>query len=175
MKKNIPKYSQYIDVNLTNWKSHACGIVSLRMITDYYNYKYKKVAIDKTIKQGLVLHAYIPGIGWAYKGLIRTAKLYGCKGIFFDWKDIKTEDAYKKMIKYLIDGPIMVSIPKDFNEKNSSHLVVLESIKNDKVTLLDPATTNRDNVICSVTLEKFLLHWKKRILIIRPNIASPKK
>lgn len=200
--KRVPYYSQYLDVNVIDkkgriyknivdgyWFKRACGILSLKMVMDYWGrflVNYKKKPIMSLIWTGLSKNAFseLAG-GWYHRGLLEVAKDYGFQGRLFDWSGLKIENEKILLIlKNILKNqkPIIVSIYKNFNNKKSGHLIVLVGYRVDEFGNLkgfyfnDPASYSKiSKKYAFVKKNKFLNGWKKRAILIWPRKIKIKK
>jgi len=164
--KELPHYSQFLDVTKKGWKVRACGVASLAMILDHY--KQTETSIDELIDHGVSIGAYNKELGWIHSGIVNIAKHKGFKGERFDWKDIDTSVSFNKMSDHLKNGPIIASIHKNFNPTLSGHLVVITLKNNTHITIHDPIAKKREQIKKEIPINVFLAGWKKRIVVIRP-------
>ncbi|TSC52640.1 MAG: Uncharacterized protein LiPW41_10 [Parcubacteria group bacterium LiPW_41] len=166
--KKVPQYSQFLDVTKKGWKIRACGVASLAMVLDHYK-KNKKTSIDKLIDYGVSIGAHNKELGWIHSGIVNIAKHEGFKGERYDWRDIDANISFNKMNEYLKNGPIIASIHKNFNPKNSGHLVVVTSKNKSHITIHDPIARKREQIKREIPIDVFLTGWKKRIVVVRPK------
>jgi len=165
--KEIPRYSQFLDVTKKGWKIRACGVASLAMIIDHYK-KGGKTSIDTLIDHGVSIGAHNKELGWIHSGIVNIAKYKGFKGERYDWKDIDASVSFSRMNTYLENGPIIASIHKNFNPKLSGHLVVVTAKNNTHITIHDPIAKRREQIKKKIPIDIFIAGWKKRIIVIRP-------
>lgn len=163
----IPTYSQYLDVASADWQNRACGIVSLKMVMDFWGKKTKIIypTIDDLISK-YSKSTYISKVGWSHKGLVTIAKHLKLKGENFDWINYSAKDAFVLMETKLALAPVIASIYKNLNHRLPGHLIVITQIKNGKVFYNDPDSKTRNKIKCVASLQKFLEGWKRRIIII---------
>jgi len=163
--------SQFLDVKNKKWQNKSCGIISLKIVLSYWLGEKFNTSIEKLIKLGLKENAYLENIGWKHKGLAKIAEKFGLKAKNFDWFKENNSKAFKKFLKFLKKGPVIVSIYKNFKVGESSHLIV--AFKNDRkyIYILEPAAKKRNDIFQKINLKKFKAGWKKRIIFIFP----PKK
>jgi len=160
----FPLYSQHLDVSDKDWQNRACGIVALKTLLDYLD--VKSTGIDSLIKEGLEIGAYQDGVGWIHKGIVDLANMYGAQLQAYDWSSDTNEDAYKKLLESLGNGPLLISMYKDFNPNQSGHLAVLINIGEDNsLEILDPDSKERSHIRRRVSKEMFLRGWKKRAIV----------
>ncbi len=160
----VPFYSQFADISSPSWKKVGCGITSLAMVLDYY--QTEPVSVNELLKQGLKAGAYSNASGWSYSGLISVAKKHGLEGTTSDFGKSSMATALKEITKSLEGGPVIASIHYKFDPKNPiPHLVVINGISNGNIYYNDPAAKDGE---LKISLDKFLLAWKKRFIVIRP-------
>lgn len=172
MRNRFVPYSQFLDVQKKGWKIRACGVASLAMVLDYYG--KTRTSIDSLIDHGISIGAHNKELGWIHSGIVNIANHKGFIGERFDWSNIDKEIAFQKINSFLCEGPIIASIHKNFNPKLSGHLVVIKTKNKTHVSVLDPIARKREHIERSVPINIFLTGWKKRIIVIRPNIAKKK-
>ena len=162
-----PKLSQRIDVKSKYWKSRSCGIVSLKMIMDYWKKPAGGVGLAALIQNGVKIGAHDKRHGWRHKGLVNLAKKYGYQGQNYDWFKNSPQKAFLKLTKK-IGVPAIASIHSGLNPKKPGHLVVITGIRGKKIYYNDPDSAKRKHVAKVASIEKFLRGWKRRIIIVRP-------
>jgi len=166
-KRKIPSLSQFLDVPLARWKDRSCGTGALATVIGYWNGKVPD--LKKLHRQAIAQGAYLKGIGWRHKELAAVAARYGLSGENFDWAPESEMVAWKKFLASLRRGPIIASIWKDFKPGSSGHLIVVSAIKNGHVLYREPASKTRRGIYRQVSVKKFRIGWKKRIIVIHPN------
>ena len=159
----VTLYSQFLDVEDKNWKIRACGIVSLKVVLEYWGIKEN---IKDLIDLGLKKNAYISGVGWKHDGLVSVAKEFGFSGMNYDWFKDEPKDAFEKLLPNLEKYPVIASIYNNFKLGGSGHLVVLLGYQNGQIFFNDPDSKTRKGIQKKVGLEKFLTGWKRRIIVI---------
>jgi len=171
MKYEVPEYSQYLDIEDENWQGKTCGIVSFKMLIDYWldNPKTEPENFSELVEEGLGYAGYIPGVGWRHKELAQMAKGFGLDGESFDWNNEHADIAFNKTVVYLSRHPVMASIHRGLEEGGSGHLVVLTGYDDGKIFYNDPDSEKRSDVERDAPLEKFLSGWTKRIIVVHPN------
>ena len=171
MKFDTPGYSQFLDVEDEEWKDRCCGILSLKMLLDYWGGQsnISPEDVESLIGEGLEIGAYIPDIGWKHKELVELAQNHGLDGEDFDWMDEHPDVALNKVIPHLSEHPIIVSIHKDLIEGNSGHLVVLTGYEDGQIFYNDPDAKTRGDIERSAPLQKFLDGWKRRVVVVHPH------
>ncbi len=161
----ILPFSQFLDIKEKKWKNKSCGIVSLAMILSFF--EKKKINPNEILKKALKIEgAYLKNIGWTHKTFEVLAGQFGFFGKAYDFFEKKDSFVLGKLAEFLKQAPVMVSIHKDFNPKNSGHLVVVSGIKKGKVQYLDPNSKIRKDVKKEIDIYKFLKGWKRRFVVI---------
>lgn len=159
----VPFYSQFTDITPASWKKVGCGIASLAMLIEYYNPGI--VVVDTLLQEGIEANAYLDSAGWTHSGLIGISKKYGMGGQTYDLGSFSMEDAYKKLLNELEEGPVMASVHYTFQKTNPiPHLVIINGIKEGQVYYNDPAEKTGGG---SVSVEQFQSAWKKRYIEFR--------
>ena len=171
MNFKTPEYSQFLDIENEEWKNKSCGILSLKMLIDYWSGQndVDPKDIENLIDEGLTIDAYIPDVGWRHDGLVEIAKNHGLDGESFDWMDEHPDIAFNKIIPHLSEHPVIASIYKDLVNGDSGHLVVLTGYEDGKVLYNDPNAKSRGDINKNAPLQKFLDGWKRRVVVIHPS------
>ena len=150
-------------------KGKVCGIMCVAMILTTYRKDFG--TIQDLIDEGRNLDAYIPGIGWDHRGLVRVLDEYKIKARRFDMKKRRLlrrepilEVGFENKIKNYIDERkvLIVSVDKGFSSNPSStHLIAVHGYgcdQNNEVTswiISDPSS------LLSRREEISLGHFKK--------------
>lgn len=163
----VPAYSQILDVKEKKWKDASCGVVSLKMVLDFWD-KSKSLPIRELIDLGLKQNAFIPDVGWKHKELALLAEKFSLKSRNYDWFKDSPKVAFKKLMPKLKKYPVIVSIYKNLEPGKSGHLVVLTGIKNKRVFYNDPDSKTRKDIKRQSSLDDFLSGWKRRVIVIYP-------
>lgn len=166
---SVPAYSQFLDVKDKRWQKRACGMVSLKMIIDYWRAPRSNPSCDQLIKLGLKQKAFLTNVGWKHKELSQLVSKFGLRGRNFDWVKIKPETAFKKLRSYLKKYPVLASIHKNLDPAKGGHLIVVTGFRNGLVSYNDPDSKARKTVKQTAGLKKFLEGWKRRIIVIQPK------
>ena len=171
MKFNVPAYSQFLDIDDKEWSGRSWGIVSLKMLLDYWNNESEVAPedLENLVTEALDLDAYIPGIGWKHKELVDTAKAHGMEGENLDWTDEYQDVAFNKVVPYLEKHPVIASVFKDLKAGESGHLVVVTGYEDGNIYYNDADSKDRESIKRSVPLKEFLDGWTKRIVVIHPK------
>jgi len=163
--KKPPFVSQLEDITAPEWKKIGCGIASLTMVIEFY--KPNTVSVNKLLKEGIAVGAYLQNAGWTYKGLIQVAKKYGFEGSSHDLGKLDKQAALTQFKKALAQGPVIASVHYKFDPQSSiPHLVVINRIEGDTMYYNDPAAKEGDK---KISVDNFLKAWKKRYIVVRPS------
>jgi len=161
---DVPFYSQLQDIQASEWKKKACGVVSLAMVIEFY--KPDAVSVNKLLEQAIASGAYLQNAGWKHKELALLAEKYGLEGKSYDLSSSDKVTAFTQLKNYLKDGPVIASIYYKFDPKSTiPHLVVINGIDGDTVYYNDPAGHAAGEKISAAN---FLKGWKKRFIVVRP-------
>ncbi|TSD03419.1 MAG: hypothetical protein Athens071416_100 [Parcubacteria group bacterium Athens0714_16] len=146
MKKilDVPYYSQILDVEEDYWKKSGCGIVSIKMIIDYF-YKdtdFETPKLSKLFDEGIFIKGFINGY-WVHKSLTSLIRNYGVssynqefrsRSMNYENEDMFvnehentfSENALNKICEQIKNNnPVIVSIFRNVNEQKGGHLIVL--------------------------------------------------
>lgn len=168
----IPGYSQHLDVKDAWWQPRACGIVSLKMVIDYF----KKTGLNdeptiaQLIEEGVAREGHIPEVGWRHKTLAELATIHKLFGKNFDWNEISENEAWTLALPFLEKGPLIASIRKELDpNERRGHLVVLCDYQSDTIYYHDPDTHDREKILRTAPKDAFLHGWKKRVIAVQPD------
>jgi len=132
MKKSIPiKYLHHDNQEIeTGMQKKVCGIMCVAMILTTHKKDFG--TIQGLICQAKELDAYIPGIGWDHRGLVKVLKKYEVEGERFDIKGL--ENKPQKIKEYLDQNKVLIaSVGKGFSDNlTSTHLVVIHGYECDQ-------------------------------------------
>lgn len=187
----VPYYSQYQSTGNPEWKENSCGVVSLKMVLDYY--QPTNLTVDQLYEKGLELNGYLEGVGWYHHSLVLLAKELRFSGITRSWEP--TEE-YVKILKNrgFKDGdlqilkdqqynegifclkneldknhPIIVSVTTGFGRYGKGHLVVLIGYDEAGFILHDPFEEIRPGKEFKISFDDFKKTWTKRALFVYPK------
>ena len=162
---HVPFYSQFIDISSLAWRKKSCGMASLAMIINFYDPGI--VSAQKLLEKGIAAGAYMNGVGWTHQGIVSLADRYGLSGDTYDLSNLSKNDAFAQLEDFLVDGPVIASVHYKFNPKSPiPHLVVVNGIDGDNVSLNDPAAKSGGE---KISIPDFIAGWKKRFIVIRPS------
>jgi len=171
MRFDTPEYSQFLDVDDEEWRDKCSGILSLKMLLDFWSGQsdISPEDVEDLISEALEINAYIPDVGWKHKELVEVAQNHGLGGENFDWVGEHPDVAFNRVIPHLSEHPIMVSIRKDLVKDNPGRLVVLTGYEDGKIFYNDPDAKTRGDIKRNAPLQKFLDGWKHKIVVIHPD------
>lgn len=161
--QDLPRYSQLIEVHDHAWQRRACGIVALAMLMNT-----PPERVDALIEEGVSIGAYQESVGWYHRGLARLAIAHGYEASNYDWSQLDTVAALECLTSTLHDGPVMASMLPTFSPSEAGHLVVLVSLDQGEALVHDPYRPTHDAVRYAVAQARFLEHWTRRIVVVRP-------
>ncbi len=170
MKKlEVPFYSQFADVTLTEWQERACAPTCLKMVIDYLSDNNSKLSTDDLIKEGLEIGAYQDGVGWIHAGLLRIAHNHGICGYNEEFRsrdkefeNILVEKGIEKIRKTLeSDVPVIISCSKNFDEVHKFHQVVIVGFDENGFYYHEPHEKDSAGANRFVDAETFRTHWRK--------------
>ena len=164
---NVPLRSQHLDITDSFWKQHACGIVSLGMVLAFYRKKFG--TYDHLLRQGIRMKIRKEGVGWIHAGLARLAQTYGLSAKPYDWHRSLADDAFLKLASLLEYGPVIASIYKNFNPKNSGHLIVITGYRDGYFYYNEPDSPLAKTIKRKISKDRFMRGWKKRVIWIQPK------
>jgi ABC-type bacteriocin/lantibiotic exporter with double-glycine peptidase domain len=163
--RSVPPYSQHLHIHDPYWKDKSCGVVSLAMLIGYFQ---KEATPDEVLKLAIEKNAYLPGIGWKHRELADLAEKYNLLGNCYDWSNIDENTAIKNAENHIEKHPIMASVFSDFQPLNGGHLIVVTKIEANQVFYNDPNAKHEKDIKKTISKEKFIVGWKKRIITIKP-------
>lgn len=158
----VPFYSQFGDINLSEWQKLGCGVASLAMVVNYY--KPDSVSVMALLNQGIASGAYQEGVGWKHRELAALANNYGLSNQVFDFYKLSNAAAFDKFLELLRSGPVIVSIHNKFDPNATlGHIVVATGYENGYIIYNDPTYGPEKKI----SLEGFLNGWKRRLIVVR--------
>ncbi|MFH1161915.1 MAG: C39 family peptidase [Candidatus Jorgensenbacteria bacterium] len=169
----VTALSQRFDVKNRFWRSRSCGIVALKMVLDFWHREGAIRRMPPTIPSLVRLAhnrgAYIRSVGWSHRGLAMVAKHFGLAGQNYDWAKLTPTRAFPKLKKELRRGPVLASIYGNLDPKRHGHLVAITGIGKGVVLYLDPDSKTRSGIARRASVKKFLIGWKRRIIVAYPK------
>lgn len=163
----VPFYSQFQDITLSEWQKLGCGVASLAMVVNYY--KPDSASVMALLNRGIASGAYQDSVGWKHAELAALANKYGLSSQVYDFYKLNNEAAFDKFLELLKDGPVIVSIHNKFDPRATlGHIIVATGYENGEVIYNDP-TYGPDK---RISLDGFLNGWKRRLIIVRIPLAS---
>lgn len=169
MKYQVPEYSQHRHIADALWREHACGIVALKMVLDYWAPVVGFVfeSADELLERGLKEDGFIKGVGWKHATIARLGESGGLIGKPFDWAALTSSEAWDNLGVLLQKGPIIASIYPGLNpDRGGGHLVVIIGLEGTAVYYNDPDAREGELVARSASVDVFLRGWKKRAILI---------
>ncbi len=159
---NVPFYSQFTDIEWSDWRRNACGVVSLAMIIEMYY--PDKTSPQKLLEKGISLGYYLDEFGWTHQGLVSLAQMNSLKGKAYDLANASMESAFNQLLRSLEKGPVMASVYYGFDPHSPiPHLVVIKGVEKGFVYYNDPAEDLEGG---KITVAKFKTAWKKRFIAV---------
>jgi uncharacterized protein YvpB len=138
------------------------------MLTDFY--KPDIASVQTLLERGIASGAFVKGAGWTHEGLADLVKKYGLVGTTYELASSKNDEAFSKFKNVLNDGPVIVSIHRNFDSKNSNgHIVVVTGLDNDFVYYNDPGKRDGKK---KISLDNFKNGWKRSFIVVRQPVAK---
>jgi hypothetical protein len=162
-------YSQYLDLK-EEWRESGCGPVSLLMLMELLGGE-NLPSPNELYQAGLDVDGYLNGIGWKHGSLAELARKYGfsnsqavdlAKRSGENGEIIPLEEALNGLKGALEKGPVLVSVYRYYDPNRGGHLIVLISLDEEKVVIIDP----REKGEQVWPLVDFLNRWKQRFIIV---------
>ncbi len=133
----IPYYSQHDDVREQEWKDRSCAIVCVKMVLEYCRPETRSLGIDALIREGVEIGGLNENKDWLHEKLVQLLRNHGVvsyrqefKTLNKDFEEDFLRDGIFKLEEVLDKKkPVMVSVPKRFEEGNSFHMIVLTGTK----------------------------------------------
>lgn len=176
---DVPFFSQLADLKKESWQYRGCGVVSLKMVLEYWHRKDGRnvsPAVGILLETGLEIGAYQENVGWIHSGLVNIAKRFGYDGYNRDYAPISPTPLSPQATweKFLVDfktGPVMVSVFGDMDPKSprAGHIVVVTDFHDGLVFYSNPEEMNEREGRKALALESFLKGWKQRYIVVHPK------
>jgi hypothetical protein len=209
---DVPYYSQLTEVETAGlseeWKRRSCGLLCLKMVMDYWADKegVETPGLMTLLHVAREQKAIDAKYDWVHSGIARTAEEFGFTAWRRKWtlnaeeiKFFEDEGASKKGISLLekqtrregimtltnsivADIPVIISVPKEFNVVDRSHLVVVTGIRKDAIlgkykgfyvndpynptVARRPRNERKDEFI---TQTRFINNWNNRAIFVIPR------
>jgi len=145
MKLQVPFHSQRSEDVPEDRRNTACGIVALKMAMEFSLKHQGRVAptMEALIGEGMAINGYQKGIGWIHGQLVLIAHNHGVlayreeyKSVLVDWirgtfskspfESAMVDQGIEKFRRLLERRTVpLVSVSKNFKERDKFHLVVL--------------------------------------------------
>lgn len=169
MSRDLPAYSQLLDVADPAYRRRACGAASLAMVLGAAGID-NPPSVDEVLAKGLELGAYQEGGGWLHRELAAVGRSFGTHVHPEDWSGDPLAYAWEHLEDAVGRGPVVASVAPEFSPSESSHLVALVSLAGDVATVYDPFRDSREAVRYEVPVAFFKEHWTRRIICVHPPI-----
>lgn len=174
--KSFAFTSQYSPTISKDWQWRSCGVACVKILMDFWHAedeKNKTASLKEILNAATKVGAYIPKIGWSHKGLVNTAKIFGYDGYNRDLADKPQELAFKALEEEVSIRPAIASVKSRFDpDAKDGHLVVVTRIDKKSVHVIDPEEKYLGAATKAIPINKFLTAYKKRIILIRPQINN---
>ncbi len=167
--RELPIYSQLLDVTDPAFKSRACGAASLAMVLGACGLE-NAPSVDEVLARGLELNAYSEGTGWLHRELAAVARSYGVHAHPEDWSGDPAAFAWEHLEDAVARGTVIVSVAKEFSPSAASHLVALCGLDGGTATVYDPFRDSHGDVRYEVSLDFLKQHWTRRIICVHPPL-----
>ncbi len=174
---SVPFFSQLADVRTRAWRYRGCGVVSLKMVLEYWHLRDRRnqsPAIAELLAKGLDIGAYLDAVGWIHSGLVAVARQFGYDGFNRDHADLSltpllSREAFEHLEKDLKRGPLLASVYSGFDpDKGGGHIVVVVAVHDGLVEINDPADMKEREGRKAFAVEAFLKAWKRRYIAVYP-------
>lgn len=140
MKKVIPlEYLHHDDQEIElEMQNKICGIMCVAMILKTYEKDFG--TLQELVDQSKDFNAYIPGVGWDHRGLVRVLEAYDVKAERREFKTQtepgiwKRNQNFEKELKEILDQNqvIIISVDTGFSTNLiSTHLIILHGYETD--------------------------------------------
>lgn len=174
MKLDVPYYSQFADVKDPYWQSRACGMACLKMVLEYHG--MSAPSLEEMAKKGKDEGGHTPS-GWRHDYSLEVATRHGLSARREEKMDVSSSlELFRELLH---EGePIIVSVFRNFSEKNKFHQVVLTGFEEKEGALLgfychDPDAPDKEQKKhLFVPLEIFADNWRRMAIFIE---KSPQK
>lgn len=165
MSRDLPSYSQLLDVTDPAYKQRACGAASLAMLLGGCDLE-ESPTVDEVLARGIELQAYDEGKGWKHRELAAVARSFGVHAHSEDWSGDPDWAAWEHLEDAVSRSPVMASVTKEFSPSKDSHLIVICSVTGDFASVYDPFRDSHGGVQYEVPLSFMKQHWTGRILCV---------
>ncbi len=177
---HVPYQSQHAEDVPLEWRSRACGIVSLRMALCAYGAPVPDIATF--IKEAEYVQAFSKEGYWVHQRLTWLAHNYGIPAYSEEFRSdtvdmtqgTHAESPYalslrdyglQKITHTLMHGGlVMVSVPRLFEQGGHYHLVLLVGADRNTFIYHDPDVT--PGAALHISRETFLRYWRRYALFL---------
>lgn len=181
MKHEVPFISQYEDLADPEWQWRGCGIVSLKMMLDYwhaYDARYRTMELNELHRAGVAAGAYVEHVGWSHRGLVSLAHGLGYESYNRDWASNgptpkSADGAWEALALELNQGPVLTSVFSGLEpSRRGGHLVVVTGLEEGLVHFNDPEQRDEQEGRRLLALVSFKRAFKRRYVMVRPGSPS---
>jgi len=168
MSRDLPSYSQLLDVSDPAYQRRACGAASLAMLLGGCGLETPP-SVDEVLARGIEHEAYKEGVGWRHREMATLARSFGVHAHHEDWSGDPDWAAWEHLVDLVARGPVMASVTKDFSPSEDSHLVVICGIDDEQASIYDPFRDNREGIRYAVPVAFLKRHWTQRVLCLHAS------
>lgn len=165
MTRELPSYSQLLDVTDPAYQRRACGAASLAMMLGGCGLE-NPPSVDEVLARGIELKAYSEGSGWQHKEMAALARSFGVHAHPEDWSGDPDWAAWEHFEDSVARGPVMASVTKEFSPSQDSHLIVVCAMDAETASIYDPFRESHEGVRYTVPVAFLQQHWTGRILCV---------
>lgn len=165
MQRELPLYSQLLDIEDAAMRNRACGATALAMVLAFHRLP---ATPDSILALGKENGAYIEERGWLHRELAGIARSFGTHAHSEDWSGDDPQSAWEHLEDTLARAPAVVSVRPAFSPSESSHLIAVASMDSDEAVIYDPFRAERDAIRYTVTTAFLREHWTQRIICVHP-------
>lgn len=165
MSRDLPSYSQLLDVDDPEFQKRACGAASLAMILGACGLE-NPPSVEEVLARGIEHGAYREGRGWLHRELSALARSYGVNAHPEDWSGEPLELAWEHLEDFVARGPVIASVTHRFSPSLDSHLVALCALADGHALVYDPFRDSREGIRYEVPLAYLREHWTRRIICV---------
>lgn len=165
MSRDLPSYSQLLDVSDPAYQRRACGAASLAMLLGGCSLETPPT-VDEVLERGIEFGAYKPGAGWKHREMAALARSFGVHAHNEDWSGDPGWAAWEHLEDAVARSPVMASVTKEFSPSEDSHLIVICAMTEDTASVYDPFRDSREGIRYEVPVAFMKEHWTGRILYV---------
>jgi hypothetical protein len=187
MKKEIPYYSQFLDVLNPDWKNRSCSVVCLKMALDYFAPE-NSPSLDDLIEEGVMIGGYGEH-GWKHPSIALLAHNHGVPAYCEEFRSVTVNIHDKTFSKSLFEGVmletgitkiintlkqgglVIVSVPRNMQEGGTFHTVLLTGFEEkdggiEGFYYHDPDAENDSKKDQWITTQDFGVFWRKMAIFL---------